>query len=126
MAKFYFTSDDHKRRFLEMMRALGKIDGGKFDQEYGAAVYLLTSSAGTWEKASNSVSRSGIEFEALLSEVDWSGAYSSLIMLAGNLFNERTNCNLVDLPSRLDDRNFAVAMTAFYIRRHSWPESEFH
>lgn len=126
MANFYFTSEAHKARFLATMHEIHKIDGGKLDPEYGAAIYVLTSSASTWEKASDYVSGGGIEFEELLSEVDWSGGYSSLIKLAANLFNERFPASPVDLPTRLDDRNFAVAMTAFQIRRHSWPESEFH
>ncbi len=124
MANFYFTSPAHKARFLETMREIHKVDAGRLDSEYAAAVYVLTSSSGTWEQARPYVSGGGIHFERLLSEVDWSSGYRALIRLAGNLFNEKNPASPVDLML-LDDRNFAIAMTAFQIRRHAWPESEF-
>jgi Family of unknown function (DUF6075) len=118
MADFFFTSPRHKAGFLTTMQALRKIYEGKLDPEYGAAIYILTSSASTWDKASGYVERDGIDFDGLLAEVDFSGAYSNLIRLAGNLFNGQTACSPVELY-RLDDRNFAIAMTAFQIRRAS-------
>lgn len=120
MSTLFFTSPEHKARFLSAMHALGKVYDGKLDPEYGAALYILTSSAATWQRASGYVDRDGIDFEVLLAEVDFSGAYSQLIRLAGNLFNDRTACSPVELY-RLDDRNFAVAMTAFQIRRRALP-----
>jgi hypothetical protein len=124
MANFYFTSPAHRARFLTTMREIHKIDQSRLDSEYASAVYVLTSSAGTWEKARPYVSGGGIEFEGLLAEVDWSSGYRALLQLAANLFNENNPCSPVDLML-LDDRNFAIAMTAFQIRRHAWPESEF-
>ena len=121
---FYYTSEAHKARFLATMHEIHKIDAGRLDSEYATAVYVLTSSAGTWEKARPYVSGGGILFEDLLTEVDWSSGYRALIKLAANLFNENNPANPVDLML-LDDQNFAVAMTAFQIRRHAWPESEF-
>ncbi len=123
MATIFFTSPKHKAGFLTAMAGLRKIYERKLDPEYGAAIYILTSSASTWDKASEYVDRDGIDFEALLREVDFSGAYSQLIMLAGNLFNGQTPASPVELY-RLDDRNFQVAMTAFQIRRASLPISE--
>ncbi len=123
MADIFFTSPQHKVRFLTAMQQIGKIYAGKLDPEYGAALYVLTSSGGTWQKASDYVSRGGIKFEELLAEVDWSGGYRALIRLAGNLFNDQTTCSPVDLMG-LDDRNFQVAMTTFQIRRVSLPLSE--
>ena len=98
------------------MRAIGKIYDGKLDLEYGAAIYILTADEDTWDQASNYVKRDGIDFESLLAEVDFSGGYGVLIRLAGNLFNDRTPCNAVELM-RLDDRNFQVALAAIQIRR---------
>lgn len=123
---FYFTSKDHHARFLATMREIRKIDAGKLDPEYAAAVYILTSRSGTWERARSYVSSGGIEFEALLSEVDWSGGYSSLLNLAANLFNDRYPCNPCDVVTRLDSENFELALTAMKIRRVSWLESEFN
>ena len=120
----FFTSREHKDGFLTAMQGLRKVYDGKLDPEYGAAVYILTADADTWDKASEYVDRDGIDFEALLAEVDFSGAYSNLIRLAGNLFNGQTACNPVELY-RLDDRNFQVAMTAFQIRRLSLPLADF-
>lgn len=114
----FFTSAQHKAGFLTAMRTIGKIYGGKLDPEYGAALYILTADEDTWDQASDYVERGGIRFEDLLAEVDFSGGYSVLIHLAGNLFNDRTPCNPVDLM-RLDDRNFAVALAAIQIRRTS-------
>ncbi len=119
----FYTSPEHKQRWLSAILGIGKVYDGKLDPEYGAAIYILTSSASTWDKASKYVDRDGIDFEALLREVDFSGAYSQLIMLAGNLFNGQTHVDPVELY-RLDDRNFAVAMDAFQIRRVSLPISE--
>lgn len=116
----FFTSDAHKARFLSAMQEIGKIYEGKLDQEYGAALYILTSSGSTWEKAQGYVSRRGIDIEDLLKEVDWSGGYSVLIKLAGNLFNANEHIDPVEFM-RLDDRNFLVALTALQVRRRSLP-----
>ena len=116
----FFTSPEHKQRFLTATLAIGKIYEGLLDPEYASAFYILTSGTGTWQKAQSYVDRDGIDFEALLREVDFPGAYTELIRLAGNLFNGQTACSPVELM-RLDDRNFAVALTAFQIRRVSLP-----
>jgi hypothetical protein len=123
---FYFTSKEHQARFLATMHEIHKIDNGKLDPEYAAAVYILTSRAGTWERAQPYVSSGGIEFEELLSEVDWSGGYSSLLNLAANLFNDRYPCNPCDVVTRLDHENFTIALNAMQIRRVSWGESQFY
>ena len=127
--RIFFTSSDHQQRFLAAMRAIDKIDhggsfDGQFDQEYASALYVLTSSAATWEKAHSYVSREGIDFEELLREVDFSGAYSVLILLASNLFNANRHIDPVEFM-RLDDRNFAVALTALQVRRASLHEKDF-
>lgn len=118
---FYFVSPEHRQRFLAAMQQTGKIYGDHINEEYGAALYILTSSSGTWERAKGYVSSRGIQFDELLAQGYWSGGYMGLLQLAGNLFNAGyTQCSPVDLPTRLDDRNFQVAMTALLIRRKSW------
>lgn len=122
-ANIFFTSADHKARFLVAMRAIGKLYVGKLDPEYAAAIYVLTSSAGNWNKAQSYVDHEGIDFEALLAEVDYSGSYRVLIQLAWNLFNSGTALSPVELV-HLDTTNFTIALTALQIRRASLPLSE--
>ncbi len=124
MADIFFTSAGHKQRFLAAMQQIGKIHNGKLNEEYGAALYVLTSSAVAWEKAESYVDREGIYFEALLREVDFSGGYSVLIRFAANLFNDRTACSPVDLM-RLDDQNFELALSALQVRRRALPVDDF-
>jgi hypothetical protein len=120
----FFKSDEHKQRFLAVIQQIGKIYDGKLDQEYGAALYILTADADTWEQASNYVNRSGIDFETMLKRVHFSGGYSVLMRLAGNLFNNRMPCNAVELM-RLDEDNFTVALTALQVRRSSLHRDDF-
>src|SRR5207248_10953882 len=103
---------------------IGKIYSGKLDQEYGAALYILTSTTGLWQKASGYVGRDGIDIEAMLKEADLSGGYSVLVMLAGNLFNDQTHCDAIELM-RLDDSNFRLALTALQVRRASLRVEDF-
>jgi len=107
------------------MRRIDKIDGGKFDLEYGAACYILTADAATWSKAQDYVSRNGILFEEMLKEVDFSGGYQVLILWAANLFNEHAaNINPVELM-RLDESNFRVALSALVVRRYGLHVDDF-
>jgi hypothetical protein len=117
--KIAFKSDGHRQRFITAIQSIGKVYDHKVDPEYGAALYILTSSLSTWNIASDYVSRGGINFDDLLKDNDFSGGYVSLIELAGNLFNSQTHVNLVDLYN-LDESNFTVALTALQIRRHNW------
>ncbi len=119
----FYTSPEHKQRWLSAILGIGKVYDGKLDPEYASALYILTSSAGTWQKAQSYVDRDGIDFEAMLREVDFSGGYGVLIHLAGNLFNGQTACSPVELM-RLDDRNFEIAVNALQIRRISLPIDE--
>lgn len=116
MTAIFITSDDHRTRWLQAMEQSEQVDDGKMDLEYGAALYILTSNSGTWQKASDYIDSDGINFEGLLQEVDFSGAYKVLIELAGNLFNGQTACSPVELM-RLDARNFSLALAALQIRR---------
>lgn len=119
----FFTSPEHKAGFLTAMQGLRKVYDGRLDPEYGAAIYILTADAATWDKASDYVSRDGIDFEALLREAHFSSGYGALIRLAGNLFNDRTTCSPVDLML-LDDTNFLVALTALQVRHRALSVSE--
>jgi hypothetical protein len=115
-----FHSLAHQQRFVDVMRKIGKVShDGTCDQEYGAALFVLTADPFTWEQSEPYVSRYGIDFEDLLSDSHWSGGYINLLRLAANLFNGTTPCSPIDLY-RLDQSNFTLAMTAFQLRRHSF------
>src|SRR5579862_3144468 len=118
----YWKSAAHKQRFLTIMQQIGKIFDGKVDPEYGAALYILTSDAATWEQASRYTQRNAIDIETLLKEVDFSHGYEVLLKLAANLFNELNEAGQqvrpVDLMI-LDEDNFSVALTALQIRYYS-------
>lgn len=113
----YFKSEEHQQRFLEALQELGKIYDGKLDQEYGAALYILTTDLDTWQKAKSYVKRDSIDIAAMLKGRDWSGGTSVLVALAGNLFNGQERVDPVDFAERLDKENFQVALTAIKLRR---------
>ncbi len=121
---FFFTSPEHKQRWLSAMLKNGKVYQGKLDPEYGAALYILTSNTETWEKTQFYVSSGGIKFERILREGDWSGGYMSLLGLAANLFNDHFTASPVDVATRLDEENFQVALTALQVRRVNWSLGE--
>src|SRR5215469_10774087 len=118
MAKLFFTSPAHKQRWLQSMQQIGKVYDGLLDQEYAAALYILTADLDTWQQASGYVGRDRIDIPTLVQEVPFSGGYAVLLLLAGNLFNSQTHVDPVELM-RLDDRNFLVALAALQVRRSS-------
>jgi hypothetical protein len=113
----FFKSPEHKQRFVTAMQQLGKIYDGKLDLEYAAALYILAADLATWQKAQVYVDHDGIDIPTLLQEVHFSGGYSVLVQLAGNLFNSQTRIDPVELM-RLDDNNFKVALTSLQLRRY--------
>ncbi len=112
----FFTSAGHQQRLFAAMQQIGKIDAGKLDPEYAAALYLLTAHTGTWQKAQKYVSRHGIDLQTLLDEVHFSRGYLVLIKLAGNLFNNHQHLDPLEFL-RLDEHNFLLALTALIVRR---------
>lgn len=118
MTNIFFKSAAHKALLITAMRQIGKIYGENLDQEYTAALYLLTSDQATWEKAQEYVDSTGIDFNAMLKEMDLSGGYGVLVSLAGNLFNAQTELTPIELM-RLDDKHFTLALTALKLRRYS-------
>lgn len=112
-----FKGQEHKARFLQAIHGIHKVYDGKLDPEYAAALYILTSSVSTWDKAESYVDRDGIDFEGMLLNVDWSGGYRPIITWAANLFNGTISCNPVELMS-LDESNFNLAVNALFIRRN--------
>lgn len=114
----FFKSEAHKLRFLTAIQDIGKVYEGKLDQEYAAALYILTATSGTWEKASSYVSHDGIDFPAMLQEEDFSSGYLTLIKLAGNLFNGEQHLDPLEFMG-LDEFNFRAALTALELRHYS-------
>ena len=119
MAPIFFKSAQHKVRFVSTMQRRGKIYDGKFDPEYAAAVYILTADLSTAQKSSEYMHRHGIDFDTLLKDIDFSGSYTVLIELAGNLFNGQRHIDPLEFL-RLDAGNFNVAITAILLRRNGY------
>src|SRR2546430_15759127 len=92
----FFKSAEHKQRFLTAIQQTGKIYNGKLDEEYAAAMYILTADTHTWSNAQSYVDREGIDLEAMLKEVHFSHGYEVLIKLAGNLFNSHLHIDPVE------------------------------
>jgi hypothetical protein len=122
--RIFFKTAEHQQRFLRAMQQIGKINAGKLDPEYAAALYILTADAGTWRKASEYVSRHGIDVKTMLDKVDFSSGYIVLIRLAGNLFNNQQHLDPLEFL-RLDERNFHLALTALILRRSSFLVDDF-
>jgi len=119
-ADIFFKSPEHKQRFLAVMQTYGHVYDGKLDQEYGAALYILTADLDTWQQTSSYVYHDGIDFEGMFKEVDFSGGYTRLVKLAGNLFNSGQHIEPIDFcAAQLDDDNFQVALAALQLRRNA-------
>lgn len=114
----FFKSNDHTERLLTAMHRIGKVYSGKLDQEYGAALYILTADQAIWNKTRDYVDSNGIDFEAMLKEVDFSGGYGVLVTLAWNLFNGHGHLDPIEFM-RLDESNFQIALNAIIVRRYS-------
>lgn len=113
----FYKSPDHQHRLITIIEQINKHDNGRIDPEYGAALYILTADPGTWKKAQEYVSASGINFSQMLEEMDFSGGYLVLIQWAANLFNSfAAHIDPVELM-RLDDTNFELAISALRVRR---------
>jgi hypothetical protein len=119
MKDIFFKSAQHKERFVATMQRLGKIDDGKFDPEYAAAIYILTADLSTSQKSSEYMSCHGIDLDTLLEEVHFSGGYGVLIELAGNLFNGQRHIDPLEFL-RLDCGNFNIAITSLIVRRNGY------
>lgn len=120
----FFKSDDHRQTFAESLQAMGKVFRGRIDAEYGAALYILTMNEEMREKSHNHIREGGFFFAEMLEQEDFSSGYATLVKLARDLF---TGSHYEDAPlhviefMNLDERNYAVAMTAIQIRRNSSP-----
>ena len=59
----FFRNEEHRRRFLLLLRC-GLFPGLRTDPGFAAAVFLLSSDAGLWEQAVPHVSERGIDYKA--------------------------------------------------------------
>ncbi len=112
-----FRSPEHRRRFVEAMERIDKVEEQRHcDPEYGAAVFILSAYSGIWDRTSTYVSRRGIRFDKMLKDQDFSGGLNVLIRLAGNLFNEHA-CQVTPVEfTRLDEQNQQLAQNAIWVR----------
>lgn len=113
----FFKSPEHKECFVEAMKRIGRIYDGRYDESYGAAIYILTSGDNTWSKAKGYITHDHIDIEKMLKEQDWSGGYRRLVKLAGSLLGDQ-EVNLSEIINVLDNNNFKVMTTSILIRRH--------
>lgn len=111
----FFKSPAHQARFLAAIQQTGKIDHGKVDPEYGAALYILTSDAHTWASAQSYIDADGIDFRRMRKGLAFSHGHDILLRLAGNLFNSCFRVSPVEFTI-LDAANFTVALEAQGIR----------
>ena len=117
MASIYFKSPEHRQRLLVALEQTGAVyDGNKVDQEYSAALYILTADLGIWQRVQEYVGHSRIDIPEMLENIDLSSGYKTLVELAGNLFNSQTHTEPIELMG-LDESNFRLALTALQIRR---------
>jgi hypothetical protein len=120
----YFADKGHRERFAAALQQIGRVyDDGKVDQEYGAALYILTADEGFWNDVKQYVKRNEIDMEALEEQHYLSSGYFVLIRVAWNLFHGMHRIDLTDLML-LDENNFQIALAAIQIRRHMWRLAE--
>jgi len=124
MREIFFKSSLHKERFLKAMQETDKIYDGKLDQEYSAALIILTADLFMWNKTRSYVDSQFIGIEEILHEVDLSGGQGVLVTLAGNLFNNQQHLDPLELL-RLDGSNYNVAIAALHLRRDSYHVDDF-
>ena len=111
-----FRNQQHLDRFLAAIKSIGKVrEGDKIDVYYGSALYILSSESGTMKRANNYISRHGIDFEEMLKNEHFGGAYTVLIQFASNIFNGNTDVDFEEFM-RLDGNNFTIAVTALQFR----------
>jgi hypothetical protein len=116
MPDIFFKSEEHKERFSSDVQELDKVYRGKIDREYGAALYILSSSQSLIDKTTGYISIRGIRFGDMLESVDFSGGQVVLVKLAANLFNSSQHIDPIELMW-LDEGNYKVAMQSIVIRR---------
>jgi hypothetical protein len=117
--EIYFKSPEHEKRFWSAVQA--HIYDGLLDKEYGAALYILSSHWYIWESAAKYIDARGhgLDIPEMIEHEDLSSGYKVLVSLAGNLFNNQVQCNVVDFI-KLDAANLRVAFMAMHLRFYGW------
>jgi hypothetical protein len=110
-------TEPHKERFIKAITSIGKVYNGKLDQEYAAALYLLTANSGLWHKIESYADRDGINFREIIENVDLSGGESVLVKWAGSLFGQDIHIDPIELM-RLDQHGFDAAIESLKLRRY--------
>ena len=116
--EIYFKDKGHVQRFLEALRTYNKAyEDGTIDWCYGAALYIFTADAHTWDITKQWTHEDHIEFREMLGTIDLTAGTDVLLHLAWNLFNNGEFAGPVEF-TRLDQWNYKVAMQAIDIRCH--------
>ena len=111
-----FINDKHRTRFYEAIKPHVYLQNNQqfCDQEYGAALLLLTSPL-LWQFAEAYIQDHRIDFDGLLQAGYLSSSEALMIKLAGNLFNGQLSVDPVEFGI-FDPDNFELAITAIQLR----------
>jgi hypothetical protein len=117
----YFESERHKEHFLAATQAYGKVDGGRIDAKYGAALYILTAYEGMWRVYQPYLEkeRDTIPFGAMFANRGFTPSYGTLMRIAANLFDETVAHVDPAEFMKLNEEDYKMALTALEIRRYS-------
>lgn len=123
---FTFRSAEHKQRFKDAMQNTGKIYGGKYDAEYGPAIYILSADKHMWDQAKGYIDHHSIDFDAMVDGMDLTSGSKILMYTAGKLFNgpggslfDDWDVNIADIASgRLDENNYQLVISAIHFRHY--------
>lgn len=115
----FFRGPEHKKRLAEAIERLEKVErDGKADPWYAAALYVLSADLYTWNSVQPYISRRGIRFDEILSDLHFSSGETTLIEVAANLFRDDGQIDLSRFTN-LDENNFKLVIDAIKIRRYS-------
>ena len=111
-----FIDNDHRNKFVELIKKSGKWCGGRrIDGQYAAAACILSTDA-LYPRAVNHVSRDGIDFPAIKSSSFSEGGFY-MVSAAENLFTGRGAVNL-DHIGVLDSENYVALLYALQFRKN--------
>lgn len=107
-----FLDMGHAERYAAAIARL-EAEYGRSDVHWRALLLVLTGKEELWEKARPAIDwRAGLADPKKGTARDLSGGLRVLARLAFSLFNSSNRCEVSDLVSGLDDRNFQLAMAA--------------
>lgn len=114
MRDLNFMGPGHRDRFMFAVRQLNLHEA---TLDWRAALFLLTGVPALWSKARKYIDVAGYCWDEMLRKEDFSSGFKTLARLSVDLYNGDGGLAIEDLWSRLDDRNFELAIRAIRHRR---------